>query len=78
MTEHKLIHLLVCFPYVLVVNNPPANAGDTGDAGLILGLGRSPGEGDGNPLQYPYLGNPMDRGAWWATVCGVAKRVGQD
>ena len=40
--------------------------------GLILGLGRSPGEGNGNPLQYSCLGNPLDKGAWWATVHGVA------
>ena len=46
---------------VLVVKNLPANAGDTRDVGLILGLGRSPGEGNGNPLQYSCLGNPMDR-----------------
>ena len=41
--------------------------------GLIPGSGRSPGEGNGNPLQYACLGNPMDRGAWWATVHGVAE-----
>ena len=57
-------------PGGLVVKNPPANAGDTG---LILGLGRSPGEGKGSPLQYSCLGNPMDRGAWRATVHGVTK-----
>jgi len=45
--------------------------------GLIAGLGRSPGEGSGNPLQYSCLGNPIDRAAWWATVHGVA-RVRQD
>ena len=44
-----------------------------GDASSIPGLGRSPGEGDGNPLQYSCLENPMDRGAWWATVHGVTK-----
>ena len=53
-----------------MVKNPPANAGD---AGLIPGSGRSLGEGNGNPLQYSCLGNPMSRGAWWATVHGVAK-----
>ena len=53
-----------------MVKNPPANVGDTGDAGLIPGLGRSPGEGNGNSLQY-CLENPMDRGAWWAIVHGV-------
>ena len=52
-----------------MVKNPPANAGDTGS---ILGLGRSPGEGNGNPLQYSCLGNPTDTGAWRATVHGVA------
>ena len=55
-----------------VVKNPPANAGDVGS---ILGSGRSPGEGKGNPLQYSCLGNPMDRGAWWATVPGVTWRL---
>ena len=54
-----------------MAKNSPAN---TGDAGLIPGLERSPGEGNGNPLQYSCLENPMDRGAWWATVHGVAKR----
>ena len=51
------------FPGCLAVNNPPANAED---AGSILGLGRSPGKENGNPLQYSCLGNPMDREAWWA------------
>ena len=55
----------------LVVKSLPANAGDIRDAGSIPGLGRSPGEGHGNPLQYSCLKNPMDRGAWWATVHGV-------
>ena len=58
---------------VLVVKNLPANAVDLRDAGSIPGLGRFPGEGNGNPLQYYRLENPMDRGAWWATVHGVAK-----
>ena len=58
---------------VPVVKNPPANAGDTGDLGLIPELGRSPGKGNGYPLQYPCLENPMDRGAWQATVHRVAK-----
>ena len=52
---------------MLVVKNPPDNAGDTRDAGSNPGLGRSPGEGNGNPLQYSCLENPMDRGAWWAS-----------
>ena len=58
---------------VLVVKNPPANVGDIKDLGSIPGLGRSPGGGHGNPLQYPCLENPTDRGAWWATVHRVAK-----
>ena len=53
-----------------MVKNPPANAGDVGS---ISGLGRSPGEGNGNPLLYSCLGNPMDRGAWWYTLHGVAE-----
>ena len=56
-----------------MVKNPPANVGDSGDSGLIPGLGRYTGVGNGNPLQYSYLENPMDRGSWWATVHGVAK-----
>ena len=56
------------FPGGSVVKNPPANARD---AGSIPGLGRSPGEGNGYPLQYSCLGNPMDGGAWPATVHGV-------
>ena len=58
------------FPGGSVVKNPPVN---TVDLGLIPGLGRSPGEGNGNPLQYSCLENPRDRGAWWATVHAVAK-----
>ena len=58
------------FPGGSVVKNLSANAGDMS---LIPGLGRSPGEGNGNPLQCSCLGNPMDRGAWWAAVHGVAK-----
>ena len=56
-----------------MVKNSPANTGDTRDAGSIPGLGRPPGGGNGNPLQYSCLKNPMDRGAWQATVHGVAK-----
>ena len=52
----------------LMAKNPPAKAGDVRDTGSILGLGRSPGEENGYPLQYSYLENPMDRGAWRATV----------
>ena len=61
------------FPGVSVVKNTSANAGETGS---IPGPGRSSWEGNGNPLQYPCLGNPMDRGTWWATVHGVAKELG--
>ena len=55
-----------------------ASACNAGDLGLIPGLGISPGEGNGNPLQYSYLENPMDRGVWWATVHGVAKSIYND
>ena len=58
------------FPGGSVVKNPPANAGDTGS---IPGLGRSPGGGHSNPLQYSYLRNPMEREAYWAIVHGVIK-----
>ena len=58
---------------VLVVKNPPATAGDTRDAGLIPGLGRSSGEKNGNLLQYSCLENSMDRGAWQAAVHGVSE-----
>ena len=61
------------FPGGSVENNPPANEGDAGIAGSIAGSGRSPGEGNGNPLQYFCLGNPGNRGAWQATVRGVTK-----
>ena len=59
-----------------MVKNQPTNAGDL-SVGLILGLGRSPGGGQGNPLQYSYLGNPMDRGAWQVTVHGNSKNQTQ-
>ena len=55
----------------LVVKNQPANAGDVRDVGSVPGSGRFPGGGQGSPLQYSCLDNPMDRGAWRATVCGV-------
>ena len=58
------------FPGGSAVKNLPANVGDMVS---IPGSGRSPGEGNGNPLQYSCLENPMGRGAWWATVHGVAK-----
>ena len=59
-----------CFPCSSVGKESACSAGDPGS---IPGLGRSPGEGIGNPLQYPCLENLMDRGAWWAAVHGVAK-----
>ena len=57
----------------IVVKNPPANAGDVRDKGSAPGWGRVSGEGYGNPLRYSCLGNPMDRGGWWATVHRIAK-----
>ena len=61
------------FPSGSVVKNPHANAEAAGDIGSIPGLGRSPGGGNGNPLQYSCLENPMDREALWASVLGVTK-----
>ena len=58
---------------MLVVNNPPANAGDAGDTGSITGSEKYHGEGNGNRLQYSCLENPMDRGDWRAIVHGVMK-----
>ena len=63
-------HIHTRFSGGFVIKNPPAKERD---AGSVLGLGRSPEEGNDNPLQYSCLGNPMDSGAWWATVYGVAK-----
>ena len=80
----KFLHSVVVFPFPFsifgfpngsVVRNLTASMGDTGDAGLILRLGRSLGEGNGNPFQGSYLGNPVDRGAWWATVQRVTKNL---
>ena len=62
--------IILVLPGGSLVKNLPAN---TGDAGSIPGSRRYPGEGNGNPLQYSCLENSMDRGAWWATVHGVAK-----
>ena len=62
---------------VLVVKNPPADAGDVRDSGSIPGWGRSPGGGNGNPLQYSCLEYPMDRGAWRVLVHRVAKNPTQ-
>ena len=61
------------FPGGTVVKNPPANAVDARDDGSIHGLGRSPGEGNGNSIQYSFLKKTIDRGAWRATVHGVEK-----
>ena len=66
--EQLTPHILWAFQVVLVVTNPPDNAGDIRDVDLIPGLGRSPGVENGNPLQYSGMGNPVDRGAWRATV----------
>ena len=57
----------------VVVKNQPANAGDISDVSSVPGLGRSPGGGHGNPLQYSFLENPMDRRVWRATVHRVAE-----
>ena len=56
-----------------VVKNPPAHAGDAGEVGSIPEFGKFCGRGNGNPLQYSCLENPMDRGAWWAAFHGVPK-----
>ena len=75
------IYLIICVYWQrgslggLAVKNPPANAGDAGDAGSIPGSGRLLGGQHGNPLQYSCLGNPMDGGAWWDTVHGVKKEL---
>ena len=58
---------------MLAVKNLPANTGDIRDTASIPGSERSPGEGKGYPLQFSCLENPIGRGAWWATICGVAK-----
>ena len=66
---------LGAFQVVLVVKNSPANAGYARDEGSVSGLGRFPGGGNGNLLQYSCLENPMDRGAWYVTVQGDRKSV---
>jgi len=74
--QHSDSILYMCvysFPGGIVVRNPPDNAGDARDADLIPGSGRSPGEGNGNLLQYSCLENSMDRGAWQAIVCGTTE-----
>ena len=72
-TKNYLLENLTCMKYELVVKNLYAHAGVVRDMGLIPGLERSPGEGNGNALQYSCLKNSMDRGAWQAIVHGVAK-----
>ena len=79
MQDHRALNLAkdiepLDFPYSSVGKESACSAGNPG---LIPGLGRSPGEGNGNPLQYSCLENPMDRGAWQATVHEIT-RVGQD
>ena len=73
-SPHPLMFMcLGAFQVVLVVKNPPANAGDIRDTGSIPGLGKFPEGEHGNPLQYPCLENPMDRGAWWALIHRIPK-----
>ena len=74
----KLTSSCFLFNFLFYISFPAGSASkesacNAGDLGLIPGLGRSPGEGNGNPLQYSCLENSLDRGAWWATVYGVAK-----
>ena len=71
------MHQILGFPGGLVVKTQPDNAGDAGDVGFIPGWGRSPGGGNGNPLQSSCLENPMDRLTWWATVHWVTKNQKQ-
>ena len=73
----SIVYSLRGFPGGSVVKNLPANAGVPGDKGFIPELGRSPGVGNGNALQYTCLENSMDRGAWPATVHGFAKSRAQ-
>ena len=72
---YKTFHCvnIMGFPGGPMIKNPPSNAGDARDVGSITWIGRSPGEINGNPLQYSCLENPMDREARWAAVCGVSK-----
>ena len=72
---YNTVNQLYVSPGGATGQNPPANAGDIRDVGLIPGLGRFPGGGNGNPLQYSCLGNSMDRGAWRALVHGVIKHL---
>ena len=77
MYLYKYIYIVYMYMYICIGfpggSEVKASACNAGDLGLIPGLGRSPAEGNGNPLQYSCPENPMDGGAWWATVHGVAK-----
>ena len=73
MPKHIHTPKIPGFPHGSVVKESTCSAGDAGDPGSILGLGKSLGGEHGNPFQYPCLENPVDRGAWWATVLGIAK-----
>ena len=77
MGINKIMHFKAGFPFGTVVKNLPANARDARNEGSIPGSGRSPGVGNGNPLQYCWLENSMGRGAWRATVHAVAKSLTQ-
>ena len=68
LKDERILNLNIISLMAQWVKNPPANAGDTGDAGSIPRSGRSSGEGNGNLLQYSWLKNPMDRRVWWAPV----------
>ena len=70
MSSYLIFIIVKCLPGDSVSKESLCNAGDLG---LIPGLGKCPGEENGNPLQYSYQGNPMDRGAWWATVHGFTR-----
>ena len=70
---YKKLYSVYGLPRWLSGKDSTCNAGATGDAGLIPGLGRSPGGGHGNPLQYPCLENPVNKRAWWATVQRLSK-----
>ena len=79
-TEHRVLYSVIAYglgasQVVLVVKNLPANAGDIRDSSSIPGSERAPGGRHSNPLQYSCLENPVNRGAWWATVQGVTKEL---
>ena len=73
LSHEKEGNSVICNNTALVLKNLPASAGDAKDVGSIPGSGRSPGGGQGSPLHYSCLENPMNRGAWWATVHGVTR-----